>query len=67
MALAQLRKVEGELDMLIGLVEDTAMKALQARRNVSDCGFSDLRQTLASRKLELELVDAVRKRIFGDK
>lgn len=66
-ALAQLRKVEVELGMLMALAEGSRMVvALQPRLNGMDHGFSDLCQTLAGMKMELELVDALRKRICGD-
>lgn len=42
------------------------MKELQAGGNFLDQGLSDLCLRLLSMKMELELVDAVRKRIFGD-
>ncbi|KAL8893172.1 MAG: hypothetical protein Q9215_000178 [Flavoplaca cf. flavocitrina] len=58
--------VESELDALIAMVEGSAMKELQARGNILDQGLSDLCLRLLSMKMELELVDAVRKRIFGD-
>ncbi|KAI4231156.1 MAG: hypothetical protein LQ349_005786 [Xanthoria aureola] len=67
MALAQLRKVDDELGMLMALAEGSRMMvALQPRPNGMDHGFAGLCQTLAGMKMELELVDAVRKRIFGD-
>lgn len=67
MALAQLRKVDDELGMLMALAEGSRMVvALQPRRDSTDHEFSDLCQTLAGMKMELELVDAVRKRICGD-
>lgn len=67
MALAQLRKVDDELGLLMALAEGSRMMlALQSRPNGMDHGFAGLCQTLAGMKMELEIVDAVRKRIFGD-
>ncbi|KAL8880221.1 MAG: hypothetical protein Q9198_002329 [Flavoplaca austrocitrina] len=65
-ALAKLQTVESELDALIAMVEGGAMKELQACDNILDQGLSDLSLRLLSMKMELELVDAVRKRVFGD-
>ena len=65
-ALAKLQTVESELDALIAMVEGSAMEELQACGNILDQGLSDLCLRLLSMKMELELVDAVRKRIFGD-
>lgn len=67
MALAQLRKVDDELGLLMALAEGSRMMlALQPRPNGMDHGFAGLCQTLAGMKMEIEIVDAVRKRIFGD-
>ena len=63
----KLKVVEEEVEILTGLVENSAMKALQSSDGIKDQGFSDLCQKLAAIKMELELVDAVKRRLFGDK